>query len=542
VVERGAPGLELARTRTEPIIARLPTAVTAFVGRTLKGPVHRPVAVASFAEFQHVFGGLWQPSTVSYAVEQFFEHGGGRAIIVRVVNGARPPTITLPAGAGSLRLIGVNPGSREYLRASVDYDGVPEGDVDRFNLVIQRVRSAGSELIQDQEIYRRASLGPDSAGRCLADLLPQSRLVRALEPFPAQRPDRSAGPGGSGIGYAFSNSDGDDGGPLTDYDIIGSAAAGTGLFALSAVDGFNFLCIPPLSREQDVGLSALLVAARYCRLRHAMVIVDPPASWTTARAALDGIRGWPFRSDNAVMYYPRVQALDRLRGRLETFASCGAVAGMLARCDEISPLWSAVESQEVTLRPGMQPAVAVSDADRLRLSQVGINTLSVPRTAPGGGVHVDARTLAAGGSGFADWKYLSARRLGLWVAASVERGTRWLLLEQNGPATWARARTLVETFLEVLAEQGAFAGADAGDRHFVICDERVNRPDTVADGRVNLLFGFATSRPGEFDAWLVTHHPAASRVRPVSVNRQATSRQRVEWEIETTILKKMDYR
>jgi uncharacterized protein len=543
VVERGAPGLELARTRTEPIIARLPTAVTAFVGRTLKGPVHRPVAVASFAEFQHVFGGLWQPSTISYAVEQFFEHGGGRAIIVRVVNGARPPTITLRAGAGALRLVGVNPGSREYLRASVDYDGIPESDADRFNLVIQRVRSAGSELIQDQEIYRRASLCPDAAGRCLADLLPQSRLVRALEPFPVQRPDRSAGPGGSGIGYTFSNSDGDDGGALTDYDIIGSAALGTGLFALSAVDGFNFLCIPPLSREQDVGLSALLVAARYCRERHAMAIVDPPASWTTARAALDGMRGWPFRSDNALMYYPRVQALDRLRGRLETFASCGAVAGTLARCDEISPLWSAVESQEVTLRPGMQPAVAVSDADRLRLAQVGINTLSVPRTAPGGSVRLEARTLAAaGGSGFADWKYLSARRLGLWVAASVERGTRWVQLEQNGPATWARARVLVETFLEVLAEQGAFAGADAGDSHFVICDERVNRPDTVADGRVNLLFGFATSRPGEFDAWLVTHHPAASRVRPVSVNRLATSRQRVEWEIETTILKKMDYR
>ena len=93
-----------------------------------------------------------------------------------------------------------------------------------------------------------------------------------------------------------------------------------------------------------------------------------------------------------------------------------------------------------------------------------------------------------------------------------------------------------------MTEQGAFAGPDTGDRYFVICDERVNRPDTIADGRVNLLFGFATARPGEFDAWLVTHHPAASRMRPVSVNRLATSRQRVEWEIETAILKKMDYR
>ncbi|MDE2449442.1 MAG: phage tail sheath family protein [Gammaproteobacteria bacterium] len=540
MTERGAPGLELARIRTEPIIARLPSAVTVFVGRTLKGPVQRPITVASFAEFQQVFGGLWQPSTLSYAVEQFFEHGGGHAIIVRVANGARPPTITLPAGSGILRLAGVNPGSREYLRASVDYDGIPEGDGDRFNLVIQRVRSTGSELIEDQEIFRRASLRRDS-GRYLADLLLQSRLARAVEPLPVQRPNRSAGPGGSAIGYAFSNADGDDGGPLTDYDIIGSAAASTGLFALSAADGFNFLCIPPLSRDHDVGLSALLVAARYCRERHAMLIVDPPASWSTAREALDAMRTWPFRSDNAVMYYPRVQALDRLRGRLETFASCGAVAGMLARCDEISPLWSTAASDEVTLRPGMQPAVPVGDADRLRLAQVGINTLSLPRTASGSS-GVGARTLAAGGSGFSDWKYLSARRLGLWVAASVERGTRWVLLEQNGPATWARARGLVDTFLEVLAEQGAFAGAEARDRYFVICDERVNRPDTVADGRVNLLFGFATTRPGEFDAWLVTHHPAASRVRPVSVNRLATSRQRVEWEIETAILKKMDFK
>lgn len=542
MIERGAPGLSLAPSRTEPVIARLPSAITAFIGRTLKGPLQRPVTVGSFAEFQQVFGGLWQPSPLSYAVEQFFDHGGSRAIIVRVANGARPPTLSLPAGGGTLRLAGVNPGSREYLRASVDYDGIPEEDTDRFNLVIQRVRSAGSELIEDQEIFRRASLRPDS-GRCLVDLLLQSRLARALEPLPPQRPDRSCGTGGSAIGYAFANADGDDGGPLTDYDIIGSAAAGTGLFALRAADAFNLLCIPPLSRDHDVGLSALLVAARYCRERHALLIVDPPASWTTARAALEGMRSWPFRSDSAVMYYPRVQALDRLRGRVETFASCGAVAGLLARSDETCPLWSAVASEELTLRPGVQPAVTVCDADRLRLAQAGINTLPAPRAGPAhGGVRVDARTLAAGGSGFSDWKYLAARRLALWVAASVERGTRWVLLEQNGPPTWTRARMLVDTFLEVLAEQGAFVGAEPAERYFVICDERVNRPDTVADGRINLLFGFATSRPGEFDTWLVTHHPAASRVRPVSVNRQATSRQRVEWEIETTILKQMDYR
>ena len=203
----------------------MPTGVVAFIGRTLKGPVNQPLAVKSFVEFQQHFGGLWQPATLSYAVEQFFENGGREARIVRVVNGARPPTIT-PAGAagGALRLVALNPGSREYLRASVDYDGLSATEHEHFNLVVQRVRTAGSELVEDQEIYRRVSIVP-SAGRFVTDVLLESRLVRVAGSVPAQRPDRTAGgPGGVAVGYTLSNPDGDDGAPLTDYDVIGAAA------------------------------------------------------------------------------------------------------------------------------------------------------------------------------------------------------------------------------------------------------------------------------------------------------------------------------
>src|SRR5271170_2639829 len=98
---------------------RLGTARTAFVGRTLRGPVNRPLLIKSFTEFQQSFGGLWQPSPLGYAVEQFFDHGGREALIVRVVNGARAATLTLGAGAGSLKLQAVRPGTREFLRASV---------------------------------------------------------------------------------------------------------------------------------------------------------------------------------------------------------------------------------------------------------------------------------------------------------------------------------------------------------------------------------------------------------------------------------------
>ncbi|HYL71290.1 MAG TPA: hypothetical protein VEY89_08320 [Candidatus Dormibacteraeota bacterium] len=513
----------------------MPTGVTAFVGRTLKGPVNQALSVRSFSEFQQHFGGLWQPSTLSYAVEQFFENGGRDARIVRVANGARPPTITLPAGQTELRLVALNPGSREYLRASVDYDGLTGAERDRFNLVVQRVRTAGSELVEDQEIYRRASVIPES-GHFVSDVLLESRLVRVLGEVPAHRPDRSAGgPGGVAVGYTLSNPDGDDGAPLTDYDLIGAAGSASGLFALAGVARFNLLCIPPLTRERDIGLSTLLVAARICRERQALVLVDPPAGWSSAPLALAALRGWPFRSESALMYYPRVQAFDRLRGRVETFGSCGAAAVMIARTDESWPVWAAAEGEEAILRPGLRPAVSVSEADRTHLAQAGVNTLLSVRGGARSGV--SPRTLAVGGSGISDWKYLAARRLALFVAASIEQGTRWVLLEHNGPPVWQRAQQQVQSFLGSLAAQGAFAGTPDDESYFVIADERVNRPQTIAEGKFNLLFGFATSKPGSFDTWLVTHRAGVSRVRPVSVNRSATAKQRVEWEIETSILR-----
>lgn len=75
----------------EHAIARVPTGVAAFVGRALKGPTDSPTLVRNFAEYQQIFGGLWQPSTLSYAIEQFFDNGGREAWVVRVTNGGDRP-------------------------------------------------------------------------------------------------------------------------------------------------------------------------------------------------------------------------------------------------------------------------------------------------------------------------------------------------------------------------------------------------------------------------------------------------------------------
>jgi phage tail sheath protein FI len=516
------------------VIARAATNIAAFVGRTLKGPVNEPVLVRSFSDFTRVFGGLWQPSTLSYAVEQFFENGGRGAVIVRVVNGARPPTLTLPTASGKLILRGVGAGSREFLRASVDYDSIDAKDTDRFNLVVQRVRTAGSEAIEDQEIFRRLSIKPGS-DRFVADTLLESRLVRVQGSVPMERPSRTPAANSAVIGYTHSNPDGDDGGPITDYDVIGSAQAGTGIFALQSAPDINLLCIPPLTRDHDVGLSTLLVAGRFCRERRAILIVDPPSTWASSAAALDGMRHWPFRSEDAAMFFPRIVAFDRLRGRFELFAPCGVAAGMIARCDENWPVWSAAEGDDAILRPGLRPAWTVQNSDRARLVNAGINLLQSVRIAPK--FAASPRTLAAGAAAVSDWRFLSARRLALFVMTCIERGTRWMLFERNAQSTWLMARAQVEAFLDSLYAEGAFAGRTGEASYFVVCDERINNEETQRAGKINLAFGFAASKPGEYHAFLVTHQAGGSRARPITVNRFAKYSPVVDHEIESSILR-----
>jgi hypothetical protein len=536
-VADAASGFEIAvENGPEHAIERVPTGVTAFVGRALRGPVNVPVVVRSFAEYAQRFGGLWQPSTLSYAIEQYFENGGRTAIVVRVANGGRPPTLTLPARDGVLRLVALSPGSREYLRASVDYDGIGVNEPDCFNLVIQRIRTPGSELVEEQEIYRRLTVDPGS-DRCVTQVLLESRLARVAGPLPGARPDRTPATASVAvIGYVASNPDGDDGAPLSDYDLIGSSQDGTGVFALKRAPHFDLLCVPPLSRNQDLGHATLLVAARLCRERQALLLVDPPADWTSADAALKSLQGWPFRSDQAAMFFPRVLAFDRLRGRFETFGSAPSAAGLISRADDTWPVWAAAEADVTLLRPGFRPLCAVSEVQRTRLAQQGVNTLGMVRAPARTGV--SARTLAGGGSGAADWSYLSARRLALFIVASVERGTRWLVFEPDRREAWDRARAQVAALLGSLDEGGAFVGRTASESFFVVCDARLNSPASVAEGRVNLLFGFAPTLPGTFHAFIVTHTRAGeSRTRPVSVNRLATSGARVAEEIEASLLR-----
>ncbi len=512
--EQTLAGIQFAATSSaEQPIARASAQLTAFVGRTLRGPLHQPIVVRSFADFQQHFGGLWQPSPLSYAVEHFFEQGGRQAVIVRVANGAAPVTLSLKCGRETLRLEARAPGTREFLRASVDYDHVASSDEQSFNLVIQRVRSPGSERVEEQETFRALSVDPQSP-RFIASVLLESDLMRVRGPVPLIRPDRTLMPGTNlPVGYVSSNPDGDDGKPITDYDVIGSAARGTGLFALESVDDLAFVYIPPLARVIDVGVSALLVATRFCRDKRAMLIVDPPSSWESAPEAIRSLKALDFRSDNALMFFPRIAAMDRLRGRVEVFGNGGAVAGLLSRSGEAVAAAVSEREPEPMLRSSAKLAREVNSSDRWLLAAMGVNVLQSVRNPDREWPAL--RTLACGASASSDWSYLAQRRFALFVINAIERGTRWCAGLPNAASTWVRVSRQISTFLSELRSAGAFASVPAEQAFLVICDERIN---DEADG-INILVQFAATHAGAYHSFMLTHRPGGATVRPVMVNR-----------------------
>jgi uncharacterized protein len=123
-------------------IAGVATSITAFVGRTLTGPTE-PTECFSYADFTQHFGGRSHDYPLSYAVEDFFQNGGGHAIVVRV----------LPA-AGATGTLGAD----DYVgdAAQLNRTGVYALDhIDLFNLLCIPWDQRGQDL--PNAVYQKAA-------------------------------------------------------------------------------------------------------------------------------------------------------------------------------------------------------------------------------------------------------------------------------------------------------------------------------------------------------------------------------------------------
>jgi phage tail sheath protein FI len=124
-----------------------------------------------------------------------------------------------------------------------------------------------------------------------------------------------------------------------------------------------------------------------------------------------------------------------------------------------------------------------------------------------------ARTLLGSDRAASEWKYVPVRRTALFIEASVDRGTQWVVFEPNGEPLWAQIRLSVSAFLQELFGQGAFRGASPAEAYFVKCDAQTTTQADIDLGVVNMLVGFAPLKPAEFVVLRISRRAQARDAR-----------------------------
>jgi phage tail sheath protein FI len=133
----------------------------------------------------------------------------------------------------------------------------------------------------------------------------------------------------------------------------------------------------------------------------------------------------------------------------------------------------------------------VPDAVHDQLHLIGINVFRAERD---GFRLTAARTLSSDPR----YRQLSVRRLMAMIALSVEREAQALVFEPNTADLRAVVSHALTEFLRDLYRQGAFAGDTEQSSFFVRCDDQLNPPESLAQGRLITEIGLALSSPIEY--------------------------------------------
>jgi phage tail sheath protein FI len=481
------------------------TSTTAFVGRTRKGPVDTPTEIHSFGEFDSLFGGLWDQSPMSFAVQQYFLNGGQTAVIVRVASLTSATTrFSVPANSATLLLDASSPGGwGDNLQISIDYTSSDPTNL--FNITVNDPGPPTGTGSGATEIIRNLSADSSSPRFVTPILAQQSRFLVVApvlgavnKPDATSAPITSTSPGSTG---------GLDGSDLDDSDVKPSSGTSgkSGMYALEDRDIFNILCIPPLSFTKDPSASTWNAAADYCRNRRAFLIIDPPGGaptlpLTSAKTGFDTLTATlaPSSADAqyAAFFYPRFYATNPLTGVPQEFAPCGAIAGIFARTDGTRGVWKAPAGQEAGINGILGLTYNVTDGENGALNPLGINSLRTFHLK--GSVVWGSRTVQGNDALASDWKYIPVRRLALYIEESLYRGTQWVVFEPNDEPLWSQIRLNVGAFMHDLFRQGAFQGKTPREAYFVKCDGETTTQSDIDHGIVNIVVGFAPLKPAEF--------------------------------------------
>jgi phage tail sheath protein FI len=116
----------------------------------------------------------------------------------------------------------------------------------------------------------------------------------------------------------------------------------------------------------------------------------------------------------------------------------------------------------------------------------------------------EARTAGRVAPSDSDFKYVNARRYLIFLEESIDKALQFAVFEPNCEALWADVRSVVSDFLFEQWQNGALMGARPEEAYFVKCDRSTMTRDDLDNGRLVLLAGVATAKPGEFEIFRIS--------------------------------------
>ncbi len=197
-----------------------------------------------------------------------------------------------------------------------------------------------------------------------------------------------------------------------------------------------------------------------------------------------------FDSTHAAMYYPWVTVLDPVTRDELHLPPSGFVAGIYARNDIDHGVHKAPANEVVRSAIGFEYLINKGQQDVL--NPRGVNCF---RFFPGRGYRLwGARTISSD----PEWKYINVRRYFAYLERSIDRGTQWIVFENNSEPLWAKVARTVDDFLYNEWKSEHLMGTAPEEAYFVRCDRSTMTQNDIDNGRLICLIGVAPVKPAEF--------------------------------------------
>ena len=223
------------------------------------------------------------------------------------------------------------------------------------------------------------------------------------------------------------------------------------------------------------------------RMRYRIAVLDSRNGQSISEVR--ALRG-RMDSTHAALYYPWITIMDPVTEQQINIPPSGSMAGIYARNDVDHGVHKAPANEVIRQAIGLERLLNKAHQDVL--NPEGINCL---RFFEGRGYRVwGARTISSD----PEWKYVQLRRYFAYLERSVERGTQWVVFENNHEPLWARVRRTVEDFLFNEWSSERLMGEKPDLAYFVRCDRSTMTQNDIDNGRLICLIGVAPVRPAEF--------------------------------------------